>query len=463
MVKFTTTASIFIIFSLCLLSQAANMTRFAFNKGKIRALETTDALTTLPFKNHTNNTAVTVKFSEDYIQRANLTADAQTDMLISLFTNLTGFCSDCPEFVHFACEESYCNATLDENQNLLSHNYVVTKGIYINQSVSFGSWNLTTPAFYYRVGVRSINAVEQTSSSRKYIGDNTTYGIIGLGISGDAYKNFNGHPLFSLQVNTSGQGQFIFGKDNSLYDSTRTPAKISTNGNWTTKTFNFTWGPNVTLEKYSSKLTFDLQFPGIALPFRYYSYIMDNIVPVYNITNDGDLSGDYNYVYKGKLSKLPNLEIGFYGEGEKLVLPPSAYTRKIAENTYLILVSEMFQVYDTVEGENIDFTVLGWPVLSQFYTVFEAQDENTPVVTLYPTYTPLKDDDNILPSLNSLPMGVKVALVALVVVIFAFAVAKCKSKRAASKLQDELGNFYGDSRDSNTNYTRATNNAGASL
>jgi len=442
---------ILILSSLCLFTQAL---RFNFDQGKVtlRTLETTET-TPNKFINHTNNTAVTAKFSEDYIQRASL-ADTQTDFAIYLFTNLTGFCQDCPEFVPFICEEKDCNADLDSNQDLISHNYYVDSGNYISQSLSLGSsWNLNTPAYFFRQKTRSHRDVDLDGCSQGYLKDSTTYGFIGLGVSGDSFKNFDGHPLFSLQVNTSGKGQLIFGEDKTLYNSTRTPLKISTNGNWTASTKNFTWGPNVTVDSYASKLSFDLQFPGIALPDTFYNYIISDLVSVYNITRMKDVTEDFSYVYHGKLSQLPNISIGV-SDTEAFVLPPYAFTRKLSKHTYLLLINPLYSVYDTLRGESVPFTVLGWPVLSQFYTVFEAQDEKTGTVTLHPTYSLFQNDD-VEPTGPSsfMPTLVKVGLGALVVMILICAVCKWKSKQT-DKLQDELGNFYGEGQ---TNYTRASN------
>jgi len=442
---------ILILSSLCVLTQSL---RLNFDQGKVsfRTLETT-ATTSNEFINHTNNTAVTAKFSEDYIQRADL-ADKQTDFAIYLFTNVTGFCKDCPEFIPFACEEKDCNAELDSSQDMMSHNYYVDSGNYISQSVSLGSsWNLNTPAYFFQKRTRSHCDVDLDGSSQGYLKDNTTYGFIGLGVSGDSFKNFDGHPLFSLQVNTSGKGQLIFAEDKTLYNSTRTPLKVSTNGNWSLPTKNFTWGPNVTVPSFSSRLAFDLQHPGIALPDTFYNYIIDELVGVYNITRRKDTTEDFSYVYHGKISQLPNISIGI-SDTEKLVLPPTAFTRKLSKHNYLILVSPLYSVYNTLRGESVAFTVLGWPVLSQFYTVFEAQDEKTATVTLHPTYALnwREEGEDPTPS-NFMPTLVKVGLGALVVMILVCLACKWKSKQT-DKLQDELGNFYGEGQ---TAYTRASN------
>jgi len=85
-------------------------------------------------------------------------------------------------------------------------------------------WQLEVNAILFNHTIEDIQNVVLDGGERSYIQGNDTYGFIGLGVGGEAYKNFKSDsPLFSIQVDGAGKGQLIFGKDDKLYDYTLIP------------------------------------------------------------------------------------------------------------------------------------------------------------------------------------------------------------------------------------------------
>ena len=109
--------------------------------------------------------------------------------------------------------------------NMLSPLFPVSKGYPVTHNLNFGTdssnWQLKSSAMLFSSVYRDRKMIDTPeSSSPYYIEDRTTHGFIGLGISGDAVNNFQtgDHPIFSIQVNSTGKGQLIFGRDTTLYD-----------------------------------------------------------------------------------------------------------------------------------------------------------------------------------------------------------------------------------------------------
>jgi len=318
----------------------------------------------------------------------------------------------------------------------------------MNQTVSIGSngnsanapWSLAIPASYYKYKNADSGHVFTQSSLNRYIYGNASYGILGLGVGFGAAANFKGdYPLFSISMNSSGSGQLIFGKNSSLYDPADTPIVLPTDTNWTMITQNITFGPNFTNNSFTSDIVFDLQYPGIGIPWAYWSDhrapldFFGNLEKNYKIIrNDSEGVENFPYVYHGNLSNLPNLTISMTN-GQTITIPPSVYTRKspVSNNTYSILIDRTSIIREKaffLTGRNC--TVLGWPVLVHFYTVFEQKNGSQPTITLYPAITPKATESSVF--LMRFIQGI--AVVALLVVVFV-----CFRNRAASKLQSELG------------------------
>ena len=477
------------LYALCFLAllafaHASSFKRLHFNQGKtnlrnLDASDSTSPMPSFPFHDYSHNFAVAVNLGEEYLNRAGMSVYSETDMLLLLYTNVTGFCSEHSQFVQYKCENNSCNADTSVNETMFSPYIIIRQGDPVAHKVMIGrddsAWQLEANAILFNHTLEDIQNIILDGGNRSYIQGNDTYGFIGLGVGGDAYKNFKGdHPLFSIQVDGAGKGQLIFGKDDKLYDYTLTPTSLPASTNWTLLPSSITFGPIVDAA-YRSKILFDLQSPGVGLDTYFFDGMFDQLKNQYQLTKDTSYGNDdFHYVFKGELSQLPFLNITLDTD-EVISIPPSGYTRRVDNNTYVILLYRVDPVVDEF-GVQKDFTMLGWPVLSQFYTIFELTKGFAPVITMYPTYatsgrgntdpvTPVdpvdptkptdpdtkpddskKPDDGKKPDTEipntdvptaSNPWIIRGAGILIVVVII-LVVVKVSQKKSANKLEEDL-------------------------
>jgi len=419
---------------LFVLVEAKEFQSVALNQGRLNLqnLDTT-ATGSSNFGNYTNNLAVTVNLGEEYLTRNSMTRQNQTDMIVLLHSSVTSFCTDCLEFVNYKCEEGSCNVDTTLEQSFFSPYYSFIKDKPINQSVAIGNlWQLSTNASLFSSDSRSQKEIHKPDSSTPYINNASTYGFVGLGVGGGAASNFKGnHPLFSISMNSTGSGKLLFGKDKSLYDALKTPvATLTADPNWTMITQNLTFGAGDSSTAFISNLVFDLQHPGIAIPYSYWGECLKILESKYNIKYNETYGIDkYYYTYYGNLTDLPNLIIGF-ANGESLSIPPAAYTRKsnTAKETFVILID----YYSP--AEDINYTILGWPVLSQFYTVFEKVKDSEPTISLYSKISESLNSQDVKASTPGIIRGIQVVVFVLMIA----GIWACLRNRSASKLKNEL-------------------------
>ncbi len=432
--------------TLLVCTHQSSLPSISFNKGKInlRNLEAAAASVSgekLDFSaNYSINNAVKVDLGAEYLSKAGLKRNINTEMLLFLYTNITGFCADCQEFSAYVCgDNKECTAEVSRTQAMVSPYYTVKQGVPITHSLTIGSnlnsWQLQTPALYYSKSDRQLSKIYTANSAKREYAQENTYGFIGLGVGGNASKNFQNAkgPLFSIKINSSGNGSLIFGKDEAFYVKNGTTTNLTTDTNWTMKTSNMTFGPSISVSDFKSSLTFDLQFPGIGIPYSHYiagPNVFTQLRNIYNLTHNGSFGDSYPYVYYGDLGNLPNLTFGFQN-GEKLEIPPSAYTRALGNNTYQILLGYVGKVYNG--SQHLDHTVLGWPVLSQFYSVFEQKQGSEPTITLYQLSNVFALETN--PKDQILMYAIFGLIGFILVTCISIMIFK---KKAASKLKGEL-------------------------
>jgi len=431
-------------------AQGSELQRLALNQGRVnlRSLATTDSTEKVTLDKYSENLGVFVNLGEEYLKNNSLTLKNQTDMTVLLYTNVTAFCSNCNEFLSYNCTGNSCNADTTVKQTFISPCYQFREANPINHTVSIGntsnpSWKLANNASLFESIYKSTNYYYSSSGSNSnYFNNRSIYGFVGLGVGGGAASNFKGdHPLFSVSINSTGYGSLIFGKDSTLYDSSKTPVTLTTDTNWTMMTKNLTFG-NYSNSALTSNLIFDLQHSGISIPKKSWDDdegFFKNLQKNYNLSSYY-YTEDSCYTFYGNLTTLPDLVIGLEN-GKSLTIPPAAYTRKSTRtnNTYLILIGYTPSVTNNSDPENkkADYTILGLSFLSQFYTIFEQKTGSEPTITLYPAKASSGSSDN---SSNSTPTSLGTRAIQLAVVVVLLAVLyTCFKNRAAAKLQNELG------------------------
>jgi hypothetical protein len=444
-------ASILVFLALFAFVSAEQFQRINFDQGKLRlrTLDTASSLKSFTYTNYTNSTAVNVNLGDAYIKKAAIdTTKTQTDMMIILSGSTTGFCSDCTTFVKFQCTDNDCSADQTKPQQTANPFFYIQRGYPFTINVTIGadatSWQLKNTAVLFSSGWSSHSTYSYPGSfsSPYYIQNYTTYGFIGMGIDGDSASNFVGdHPLFSVTTNGAGSGQLIFGKDTSKIDSTRISQTITADTNWTMSVQNISAGPNMTAVSSTTKLILDLNYPGLGLPSNLYTTIFNKMVAQYNLQYNSSTFGNiqFPYLYKGDLANLGSITFGLTNN-QNITIPPQAYTRKLADGIYCILLQTApylsTNVYTQAGSEWVYYGVIGWSVMSNFYTVFEKTATSEPTITLYPTYSTSTSGNNTTTTTTS---SWKTILIIAVVVLVALVVISVAAKKKNSLTKSDLG------------------------
>jgi len=458
-------ASILVLLALFAFVGAEQFQTINFDQGRLRfrSLDTASNLKSFNTVNYTNSTAVNVDLGTPYTTKAGIdTTKTPTDMIIFLSHSTTGFCSDCNEFVNFQCENNDCNADKTQDQRTSSYHpyYYVTKGNPFTLGVTIGndasSWKLKNSAMLYSYFNRYNKYFSYpTSLSPDYIRNFTTYGFIGMGIDGDSAKNFAGdHPIFSINVTGAGAGQLIFGKDTTKIDTSKTSITLNTNTNWTMPAKNISLGTTAYWKPFpktygsqdaNTNIIFDLNYPGLGLPDYYVvDDVISNLTKQHNIdftdkvqyNNTVYENSQYPYIYKGDISKLSNIVIGLEN-GQNFTIPPQAYTRKLADGIYNILLSATPQIYNSETKVNNNWVILGWSVMSHYYTVFEKTTTGNPTVTLYPNFAGASSNSGNTTTTTT--SSWKTILIVIVVVLVALVVLSLAFKKKNNLTKSDLG------------------------
>jgi len=464
-------ASILVLLALFAFVGAEQFQTINFDQGRLRlrSLDSANSLKSFATVNYTNLTAVNVDLGGEYIAKAGIdTTKTTTDMLLFLSHSTTGFSTDCSELVKFKCDANDCKADTTQDQRTSGFHpyYWVKKGNPFSIGVTIGndasSWKLKNNALLYSYLDREHNTFQYPgqSLSTYYFQNYGTYGFIGMGVDGDSAKNFAGdHPLFSINITGAGAGKLIFGKDTSLIDSSKGSISLTTNTNWTMPAKNISLGATVYWKPFpttygsnsaNTNVIFDVNFPGLGLPDY---YIMDDVIsnltklhnPATTTTTTTEekkiirdqttyQNSQYPYIYKGDIAQLSNIVIGL-GNGQNFTISPQAYTRKIADGVYNILIQNTPQVWNSQTSTYNNWVILGSAVMSNYYTVFEKTATGNPTVTLYPNFAGYGTSGNTTTTASSW----KTILIVVVVVLVALVVLSLAFKKKNNFTKSDLG------------------------
>ena len=214
------------------------------------------------------------------------------------------------------------------------------------------------------------------SNSHTYLTDTeNTYGWIGLAAA--TYLNFpNSVALFSIYIEDvdSGDGWILFDIDSGLTNSSSPLLSLPTGPTWELLGGQFSLngqnGPSETCAAIS-----DLQYgkqtgSSMALPNTSFTFLIQTLgsLPDVQCTQE-------SCTYSGAdVNSLPNIE--FQG----MNISASVYMTKQDDGTYIT----NFARYDSNWNQAMQIIVFGWKVLSQYYFVFQAsEDQSTRNLILY--------------------------------------------------------------------------------
>jgi len=307
--------------------------------------------------------------------------------------------------LNYECNELWCKVTSEESSFSLPF---ISSGEAkrIQPTLSWNSntsWNLETSALFF----------EDSSCKYTYpieaelISD--TYGWIGMGTEGSSLTNYKTeNPIFSLFINSStGAGDLIFGQDSSIYNNCTDPITLVSDSNWQMQTYNISLEP-LSVSNFGTTLIFDLQTEYIILPLLFESLL------TYFKTYHGFDCLESPCTFTGNISELPDLNIGV-SSNIILTIPPSIYMRNNS-GTDDQVYSLGIKTASTLTTPS--YTVLGWPVLSNYYTVFERISSNSSVKLYSFPYMDCPTEETIEATEKSSFAFIYMIVLALVAVVF---------------------------------------------
>ena len=195
-------------------------------------------------------------------------------------------------------------------------------------------------------------------------------GWIGLGASGDSINNFyNLNPLFSISITNevTGEGELIFGVDSQKVDLSDSIYQIKTDENWKFLIEEFSFGDNydATGLEYDMYGVFSLQNgkydqKPLSLSPQIHKVVMNVLATKYNAD-----CGEGFCTFSGDIDILPPIGLNNF------IIPASLYMLKQDDGTYVT----NFAKYNFARKDTLDYTIIGWAIMSKYYTVFQKTED----------------------------------------------------------------------------------------
>jgi len=426
---FKPAVSLFVFFAISAIVQGTSFKRIDIEHGQIknptRFLEDSSLKKYTLSTGYTHNAAVKVEFGGDFNTEHNIDATSSTDMLVFLFTSVSGVVGSRSEFKDFKCKEPWCKVTSEyaTTNKFTSPFFRATSGslvdistLKVSSSDGGQPWKLKTPAFFAEYVSSSLENKDYFDYSFSSANGGRAFGWIGLGVDGEAAKNFDGsEPIFSVAMTGLGKGSIIFGKDSSYIKSSSSAITLKTDGNWAMKSKTMTLGPEISNNEYVADVNFDMNYEYIGIPS---DYLFNSNSLQTEMTNKLKMTYDSTqnaYTFKGDLKTLPNLDIGLPDE-KVLSIPPQVYMKAVegTPELYVNVIKTLTQV-DTKK-----YIVLGLPVLQNYYAVFNKPKDGEPQVTLYPSFVASSSGSSFM-----------LIVIIAVVVVLVLAVIILKGKKSS--------------------------------
>lgn len=323
----------------------------------------------------------------DFSNYQNMTAEPSQDasdygnMAIALYTDQTFFGPTCQGFQDYCAKNpAICQAT---GQNVLSvFPYFQANTVAIQPQVflDYNHWSLQSPAFYSN----SSNCQDNSYT----IGG---YGLIGMGASSFALPNFDGkNPNFAVYISKNlSNGTIAFNVDLDQAKSSSPSTTLTTNNVWHVQTVNAIDMKKATFDVNAS-LIFDLNSDSISFPKPIYDQVIQYL-EANAAMGKCSIGNDFRPTcqFTGDIRNLPSIKL-LIGD-ETLVIPPEVYVVQ-TQNTYFYYDPILLKIKSLstnasqgvqVTSEYENYIILGYPVMSYYYTVFEAGQNGEGTIKLY--------------------------------------------------------------------------------
>lgn len=205
------------------------------------------------------------------------------------------------------------------------------------------------------------------------------YGLLGVGVDEGSLINFlNMEPSFAIEITKDLlNGTFAFDKNLQKPDSDALLAKLTSNSNWHVSNAHTISVLKSTIFA-NSTLIFDLGSDSLGFPVSIYKEILaalENYPEIGQCQTNQDFKPDCQF--SGDIRQLPQIIINI--ADQQLAIPPEIYVIQTQSSYfYYDSISLKIKALSTnasegsyVTSNHSNYIILGYPILSYYYTVFE--------------------------------------------------------------------------------------------
>lgn len=324
----------------------------------------------------------------DFFNYKNMSSEPVDDisdygnMGIALYTDQTYFGKACQGFQDYCANGKHnetCQLVGETNHSVFPYFESDSHSISSQVFMDYNHWFLQSPAFYSN----------SCSSSAYYAFGG--YGLIGMGASSFSLPNFNGkNPNFAVHIAknlTNGTIAFNIDLDNAK--SSSPTATLITDNIWHIERVDAIDMKKKTFDANAS-LIFDLSSDSIGIPKRLYDQVLEYLQasPAMGKCVIGD---DFRPTceFTGDIRHLPSIK--FLVGDETIEIPAEVYVVQTQNTTFYydpIMLKIRSLSTNASEGFLVtsaykDTIILGYPVMSYYYTVFEAGQNGEGTINLY--------------------------------------------------------------------------------
>ena len=343
-------------------------------------------------------------------------------MRLALYTSETLLVEtgSCCSFQEFFCGNVWTGCKGNPNDRV-NFSYVNFDGsgyqAKVSLSLDYNYWSLSSSA---TIATDCTNEIYQST----YYG---TYGLVGMGVKGNAANNLKKTNIFSIYVDDEAlTAQLHFKKDLNFTKGTEPAAVLNTTADWQLPNLHVIKVGHFDYTIYDYHLMFDMNTDSILFPYVMFDKVVYTCLKGYGVECPAGSFTEPTCQYHGEINLLPN--ISFYYGNQVINIPPQIYVKNgtntsiQASITLKLTLSATYLKYSNhVSRAYYSHVVLGHTFMRHFYTVFDATSQT---ISLY--------DVNHPTSSSSEPKGFNFFYVLLVtVVILTLCYCKCWKKQKA--------------------------------
>jgi len=312
------------------------------------------------FANHEQDASDTDRDNDDY-----------GNMIPALYTDKTFFGKDCQGFLDYCAKYSFRCIDILKPKFHFNFPYFESEGHLIESEVylDYHHWKLKT------------SAVASSGCNGFYSGG---YGLLGMGFDGESLINYlKAQPTFTVHIDKSMKsGMLSFQEDFTKAKSIVPAAKITSDSNWHIKGIKSFTVDRIT-RHVDLRVIFDLGSDAIGFPVGVYEQVLASIQQ-YKSMGKCVMGSDFmpTCQFSGDIRKLPTIFLNH--DDQKIAIPPEVYVVQTQTSFFYsssVLLRLKALSSDPKKGSYVtssyaNCVVLGYPMMSYYYTVFDGGKKN---------------------------------------------------------------------------------------